>query len=331
MTRKSLVFSRRDQYSHKYSLVGDGFPALFSSTPCSAVEGRNDVSHHSMVSILPCFLRALFSRRIEFDVLYLAYRKFCIACALVSALFFLAACSGAQTYVVREGDSLPDIALRYDVALSDLIHANQDRYPALAVDPENPQVGIELVIPSEGDLGIDKWFARLAAVLSPPITPAPDVPAAPNEKISAISQLIQHGINHERAAHQLSALIFDARLGEIAQTRSNDMIRRAYFSHQDPQLGSIAFRDLIRGKQYRFIFAGENIAEIINQGSRVRTSETVYSRYGASEIADQFVNGWLHSQEHLDNILNPHFTKTGIALGVSVDGTRIVATQIFTD
>ncbi len=251
--------------------------------------------------------------------------------ALLLVFFALASCGGAQTYIVQPGDSLPDIALKYDVALSALIQANQDQYPALAVDPENPTPGIELIIPSEGDTGIGEWFARLAAASSPPVTPAPDVPAAPNEKINAIVQLIQRGINHERATRNLPILVFDARLSYVAQARSNDMIRRAYFSHDDPQQGSVAFQDLIRAQQHKFLFAGENIAEIKNQGSLVPTALTVYSRYGANEIADQFVTGWINSQEHRDNILNPHFLKTGIALGVSVDGTRIVATQIFSD
>lgn len=240
-------------------------------------------------------------------------------------------CGGAPTYTVQPGDSLPDIALAHEVALTDLIEANQARYPALAVDPENPQVGIELTIPTDGDVGIEKWFARLAAASSPPVTPAPNVPAAPNDKINAISQLIQRGINHERALNNLPTLTFDGKLVEIAQARSNDMIRRAYFSHDDPQQGSVAFQDLIRNRQYQYLYAGENIAEIKNQGTLVPSALTVYSRYGASEIADQFVVGWINSREHRDNILNPHFTKTGIALGVSIDGTRIVATQIFSD
>lgn len=246
-------------------------------------------------------------------------------------LFILASCGGTLTYTVQTGDSLPDIALKHQVALTDLIKANQARYPSLAVDPENPQVGIELTIPTDNDAGLEKWFARLAAASSPPVTPAPNVPAAPNEKINAISQLLQRGINLERARNNLPTLTFDDRLQEIAQARSNDMIRRAYFSHDDPQQGSVAFQDLIRNRQYPYLYAGENIAEIKNQGSLVPTALTVYSRYGASEIADQFVIGWINSREHRDNILNPHFTKTGIALGVSIDGTRIVATQIFSD
>ncbi|MBI4673573.1 MAG: LysM peptidoglycan-binding domain-containing protein [Chloroflexi bacterium] len=257
--------------------------------------------------------------------------RYIISSVLLLVTLGLFGCAAAQTYTVQPGDSLPDIALKYDVTLSDLIAANQDRYPALAVDPENPAPGTELVIPNTGDAGIDKWFGRLAQAASPPITPAPNVPAAPNEKINAVVQLIQRGINHERATRNLPQLVFDARLAEIAQARGNDMIRRAYFSHQDPERDSVVFQDLIRAKQYRFLFAGENIAEIKNQGSLVPTGLTVYARYGASEIANQFVIGWINSAEHRENILNPHFRKTGIALGVAVDGTRIVATQIFSD
>lgn len=243
----------------------------------------------------------------------------------------LVGCGGSESYTVKAGESLPDIALEHDVTLSALIKANQDRYPSLAVDPEHPPAGIELTIPAEDNIGLDAWFDRFAGVASPPITPAPDVPAAPNEKINAIVQLIQRGINHERAINNLPVLEFDPELVAIAQARSNDMIRRAYFSHDDPQQGTVAFQDLIRRDNLHYIYAGENIAEIKNQGTLVPQGLTVYSRYGPSEIADQFVVGWIHSAEHRENIMNPHFARTGIALGVSVDGTRIIATQIFAD
>jgi len=255
---------------------------------------------------------------------------FALLVLVVCGALLLAGCGAGNVYVTQPGDSLSEIALQHNVSLNDLIRANQDRYPALAVDPEHPAPGTELTIPG-GDIGLDEWFARIARAASAPITPAPDVPAAPNEKINAIVQLIQRGINHERAAHNLSQLTFDTNLAGIAQARSNDMIRREYFSHEDPQRGTIAFQDLIRQRNFKFLFAGENIAEIKNQGSLVPSGLTVYSRYGANDIANQFVDGWINSAEHRENILNPHFTRTGIALGVSVDGTRIVATQIFSD
>ncbi len=257
--------------------------------------------------------------------------SFSLPVALILLAILCLGCGGSSTYVVQPGDSLPDIALAHDVTLSALINANQDQYPAIAVDPEHPHPGIELVMPSQGSTGIDEWFSRISRAASSPSTPAPDVPAAPNEKIGAVVQLIQQGINHERAAQRLSPLNLQVQLIAVAQDRSNDMIRRGYFSHTDPQRGTVAFQDLIRNQNYKFLFAGENIAEIKNQGSLVPSGLTVYARYGASEIADQFVTGWINSPEHRENILNPHFSKTGIALGVSVDGTRVVATQIFSD
>ena len=192
---------------------------------------------------------------------------------------------------------------------------------------------MELVIPGGDDvsLQVEEWFVTALRAASPPVTPSPSVPAAPNEKINTVVELIQQGINKERVAQRLRPLGFDANLNDFAQTRSNDMISRQYFSHTDPKTGGVMFQNLIRTRGYTFLFAGENIAEIRNQGTFVPTGLTVYSRYSVGELADQFVQGWISSPEHYDNIVNPHFRRTGIALGVSVDGTRVVATQLFSD
>lgn len=251
--------------------------------------------------------------------------------ALVFALALLAGCASTEIYVVQPGDSLSQIALSHDVTLTELIRANEDEYPSLAVDPDHPPAGATLVIPTSAGIGLESWFARLSQPASPLVTPAPDVPAAPTDKINAIVQLVHRGINHERAAHNLTVLGLVPALSAIAQARSNDMIRRGYFSHTDPQTGAVAFQDLLRSSVVKYLFIGENIAEIRNQGTLVPSRLTVYSLYGPAELADQFVTGWINSAEHRENILNPHFTKTGVALGVSVDGTRLVATQIFAD
>lgn len=248
-------------------------------------------------------------------------------------LLLLLGCTATAVYVVQPGDSLQDIARTHDITVPDLVQANQQQYPLLAADPQSLKPGMELVIPARQDLSVqaEQWLVRIARAASPPVTPAPSVPAAPNDKINAIVQLIWQGVNRERAAHNLKPLAFDANLVQIAQRRSNDMIKRQYFSHTDPETGRVAFQELIRSNRYLFGFAGENIAEIKNQGSFVPSGLTVYARYDATELADQFVSGWINSPEHHENILNAHFQRTGIALGVSVDGTRVVATQLFSD
>src|SRR5947207_6918502 len=88
--------------------------------------------------------------------------------ALLVSILVLASCGGTQTYTVKQGDSLPDIALKHNITLTALIQANQVQYPAIAVDPENPTPGIELTIPGEGGTGVDDWFSRLTCAVSPP-------------------------------------------------------------------------------------------------------------------------------------------------------------------
>lgn len=245
----------------------------------------------------------------------------------------LLGCGSASAYVAQRGDTLEGIARSHNVTVQDLIEANQEQYPLIAADPRYLKPGMELTIPGGDDLGtqVGDWWGRLTCAASSPVTPMPAVPAARNEKISAIVQLIGQGINHERIAEGLKPLATDSNLARIAQLRSNDMIKRQYFSHNDPATEGVAFQELIRADQYKFDFAGENIAEIKNQGSLVPSCLTVYARYDPTDFADQFVTGWIKSPEHHENIVNPHFRRTGIALGVALDGTRVVASQLFSD
>jgi hypothetical protein len=50
----------------------------------------------------------------------------------------------ASTYVVQAGDTLSQIAQRFNVTLDELIAANEENLP----DPNNLQIGDELIIPS---------------------------------------------------------------------------------------------------------------------------------------------------------------------------------------
>ncbi|MGA9348580.1 MAG: LysM domain-containing protein [Anaerolineae bacterium] len=50
-------------------------------------------------------------------------------------------------HVVEAGDSLSEIAQRYQVTVQDLIEANKDAYPSLVTDPRTIRVGWRLRIP----------------------------------------------------------------------------------------------------------------------------------------------------------------------------------------
>ncbi len=260
-------------------------------------------------------------------------RRWFVLISVAALLAISSGCSAERTYTVQQGDTLQSIALKNNTTVLALTQLNKARYPALVSNPKSLKPGMELQIPSENDvaLEIESLLMRIARQASPPNTPSPPVPAAPNEKINHTVQKIHEGINQERLSKNLRVLAFDPNLNSIAQLRSNDMITRNYFSHTDPVNGQVLFQISLKDQSYTYLFAGENIAEIRNQGAFVPSGFTVYARYSADELADQFVTGWINSPEHYENIVNAHFRRTGIALGVSIDGTRVVATQVFSD
>jgi uncharacterized protein YkwD len=260
-------------------------------------------------------------------------RPILVAFLLVLLLGFLPGCSAAHTYTVRTGDTLQGIALQNNTTITAIVQLNKDRYPSLENNPGTIHPGWQLLIPSSDAVALDfdSLLMQIARTASPPKAPETPIAAAPNAKIDLVVQRIFEGINQERAQKNLRTLELDVNLQSIAQTRSNDMITRSFFSHNDPRTGDVLFQQLLTQRNYFYMFAGENIAEVRNEGAFVPSGFTVYARYSADDLASQFVNGWINSPEHYANIVNPHFRRTGIAIGVSLDGTRVVATQVFTD
>lgn len=260
-------------------------------------------------------------------------RRVMTALVLTVLIALLLGCGSARTYTVQSGDTLQAIALRNNTTVTALVDANKDRYPSLESNPKGLRPGWELQIPSGEDVSFEfeSLLMRIVRTANPPTTPETPVPAAPNDKINLAVQRIFEGINQTRQQQNLGELQIDPNLSSIATARSNDMITRDFFSHTDPKSGQVLFENLLRQHNYVYLFAGENIAEIRNEGAFVPAGFTVYARYSADDLAAQFVTGWVNSPEHYANIINPHFRRTGIAIGVTIDGTRIVATQVFTD
>ena len=142
------------------------------------------------------------------------------------------------------------------------------------------------------DFGID--------VADEPSAPVPAPGAGPLAEVVAAT-------NVERARHGLPALTVDARLGAAAQDHSDDMVRRAFFSHDNPDGAQVWDRALARGYRYR------KVAENIAAGQR-----------SAAEV----VAGWMDSPGHRANILDRELTQIGVghALGGSYGTTW---TQVF--
>ena len=227
-----------------------------------------------------------------------------------------AAATDYTIYAVQPNDTLSQIATRFHLTVEQVIALNSDLYPSLARDPSSLRTGWQLRVPN-------------------PVTSARATGTAeadlPRVDLAEAIRIIIEGINSPRAQHQLVLLRTDVVLTRIAGDRSSDMIAREYFSHYDPQTGQEPLLRSLQATKFSYQYAGENLAEIKNDAGWVPPLMTVAARYSPADLANEFLKGWINSPEHRANILNAHYRRTGVALAVSRDGHRIVATQAFSD
>lgn len=153
------------------------------------------------------------------------------------------------------------------------------------------------------------FLAALIVILSGlPLTPAyantsrqPD-----NDKLR---ERVEALINEERVRYGLSELIMNDTLKENAQLRAKEL--EVSFAHT--RLDGSNFSSAI-AIDYRS--AGENVAYFCS--SNLLTEE---------KLSEIFVEGWLGSKGHRENILKTSWDVTGI--GVHVQGENIYMVQLF--
>ena len=86
-------------------------------------------------------------------------------------------------------------------------------------------------------------------------------------------------------------LLWNEKLERAALKHSQDMFDQNYFSHTS--LNGNSFSDRIEQEDYLYLSIGENIA----------------NGYPSEESV---INGWLNSQGHCANIMNPKYTEMGV-------------------
>lgn len=145
-----------------------------------------------------------------------------------------------------------------------------------------------------------------------------------------IELLIHQQINQERANRGLSKLKFDTELWNIARYHSRDMGEQEYYSHVSPSGEDMADRYQNFGYNCRVPTAGneyltgaENIAYIYREGWSYSGNETL--------VASIFVDEWMNSKEHRENILTENWENHGAGAYVVEEGSKktVYATQNF--
>ena len=122
---------------------------------------------------------------------------------------------------------------------------------------------------------------------------------------------IRDRVNIVRRQHELVMLRGRDTLARVARAHAEEMARENYLDHINPQGQSPLERVRAAGID-GFRLLAENIGTTTMPGDRVTS----------------LIEGWMNSPIHRENILNPAFNTTGIAVVETSDG-RTIAVQLF--
>ena len=157
----------------------------------------------------------------------------------------------------------------------------------------------------------------------------------PDIDIAQLEKKIHDLINKERAKQGLPALSMDEGLRKVARKYSQDMVKRNFFSHKDPDGRSFHDRYKAGGVECSIRVANTTCigAENIAQGNiyssyLYKDGEKYFNWNTEDEIARAIVRQWIDSKGHRANILTPYFKQQGIGVAVSDDG-KVYVTETF--
>lgn len=139
-------------------------------------------------------------------------------------------------------------------------------------------------------------------------TPSTNTPPTSSNTTSNANVIINL-INNARKANNLPLLSISNALNNVAQTKSNDMVKNNYFSHTSPSYGS-PFK-MMQGFGISYTSAGENIA-------------------GNPSLNDA-VTSWLNSSEHKKNILSPNYNYIGVGVTKSNTYGYVISAMFIQD
>jgi uncharacterized protein YkwD len=155
--------------------------------------------------------------------------------------------------------------------------------------------------------------AETTAVLYPPPPPDPQTQMAALE--SRIFELVQD--ERHKIDPKAKALALDSELVGVARTHSQDMAAKSYLAHKSPTGTTSA--DIIMDVDANWQgLLGENLAaQHFNIGYAV----------DVDVFAHRFVESWLASASHKENLSFEAYDRTGV--GAAVSGDTIYVTELF--
>jgi uncharacterized protein YkwD len=137
--------------------------------------------------------------------------------------------------------------------------------------------------------------------------------------MAALESRIFDLVQDERHALDPKAkpLAHDSELSQVARAHSADMAKKNYFAHRGPDGETSAGLIMDTDAQFQGLL-GENLAaQYFVAGSGV----------DVEIFAHRFVDAWLASPSHRENLAFAAYDRSGV--GAAVDGNTIYVTQLF--
>src|SRR3954471_7583462 len=155
------------------------------------------------------------------------------------------------------------------------------------------------------------------AIQAPP--PAAPLLPDPKTQMGALETRIAVLVEEER--HKLDpkarALALDAELSKIARARASDMASKNYLAHQGPD-GATSATLLMKADAKWQGLLGENLAA---------QHYTRQSGVTVDEFARRFLDEWLKSPPHRENMAFANYDHTGV--GAAVNGDTVYVALLF--
>ncbi len=118
-------------------------------------------------------------------------------------------------------------------------------------------------------------------------------------------------VNQLRTEHHLIPLQGNSDLGKVARAHAQDMALNHFVSHVNPK-GDSPLDRVQKAGIAGFSLLAENLAASSASGDRLK----------------DVMQEWQASRDHRENLLNPAFNRTGVAVVETVDG-RTLYVQLF--
>ena len=144
-------------------------------------------------------------------------------------------------------------------------------------------------------------------------------PPDPQTKMAALATRIAVLVQEQRLKldPQAKSLAIDPELTKIAEARAHDMAAKNYLAHAAPNGDTSASLLMADDAKWQGLL-GENLA------AQHYVKE---SGVDVDAFAARFLDEWMKSEPHRDNLAYPAYDRTGV--GAAVNGDTVYVTQLF--